>query len=253
MVGTIEPRFRRKLTRVSLAALECGFLALALFSTSCEASVNANASAKHVRADSEEGPDFDKPIGDQALASSANANANGSKPVVDTALLGARHDLSLVGEHANAICACVKVGIGSAASAAFQWQAGAPHLNDDTELTFAMTTENQPCANEPKGSNGASYWGYRIVGNDVIVFLEGAREGRPRTSAAIIPKPVGNGQVYVAPAKRRLPYGRALDGKGERCKIGGAPAKRTTPFSQTELGDSSARDANTAPAIDDVE
>ncbi|HEY4107011.1 MAG TPA: hypothetical protein VGM44_24090 [Polyangiaceae bacterium] len=229
----------------------CGAVALALFSLNCEASANANASAQHARADAEEGPDFDKPIGDKELAAKANANA--STPVVDTALLGARHDLSLVGEHANAICACVKVGIGSASSAAFQWQAGAPHLNDDTELTFAMTTENQPCANEPKGSTGASYWGYRIVGNDVIVFLEGAREGRPRTSAAIIPKPLGNGQVYVAPAKRRLPYGRTLDGKGERCKIGGAMAKRTTPFSQTELGDSTARDANNAPTVDDVE
>jgi hypothetical protein len=109
------------------------------------------------------------------------------------------------------------------------------------------------CADEPKGSSGASYWGYRIAGNDVIVFVEGVREGRPRTSAAIIPKPVGDGQVYLAPAKRKFPYGRTLDGKGERCKVGNSVAKRTTPFSQSELGDSSLKSTSVAPSVNDGE
>jgi hypothetical protein len=248
-VGTSYEAIRRNLLRLHENACRRGFVAIALFALSCQASVSADASANRVRADSEETPDFDKPITAKELA---------PKPppallIADTALLGARHDLSLVSEHESATCACVKVGIGAADSAVFQWQSGAPHLSPDTQLAFAMSSENMPCKDEPKGSSGASYWGYRISGNDVIVFVEDVREGRPRTTAAIIPKPVADGQVYVAPAKTSLPYGRPLDGKGERCKVGSTPSKRSTPFAPSELGDSSQKNAAVAPAVDDGE
>ena len=71
--------------------------------------------------------------------------------------------------------------------------------------------------------------------NDVIVLVEAARGGRPLTSGAIIPKPVGPGQVFVAPTSKKLPYGRALEGKG-LCKIGNPGQVRTAGFSQLELG-----------------
>ena len=248
-MGTKYEAIRRNLARLHSIAGKRGFAAIALLALSCEASVSADASAKRARADSEETPDFDKPITAKELAGKPPA----ALAIADTALLGARHDLSLVSEHASAACACVKVGIGTAQSAAFQWQSGAPHLSDATQLAFAMSSENIACNGEPKGSSGASYWGYRIVGNDVIVFVEGVREGRPRTAAAIIPKPVGDGQVYVAPAKKSFPYGRPLDGKGERCKVGTSATRRTTPFSQGELGDSSLKNAGTAPGVDDGE
>ena len=245
-MGTKYEAIRRNLARLHSIAGKRGFAAIALLALSCEASVSADASAKRARADSEETPDFDKPITAKELAGKPPA----ALAIADTALLGARHDLSLVTEHANAACACVKIGIGSAQSAAFQWQSGTPRLSDDTELAFAMSSENMSCTGEPKGSSGASYWGYRISGNDVIVFVEGAREGRPRTSAAIIPKPFGDGQVYIAPAKKAFPYGRPLDNKGERCKVGSVPTKRTTPFTQGELGDSSTKNASGASAVD---
>jgi hypothetical protein len=249
VVGTTCDAIRRNLARLHSVAGLRALALIALAALGCEASVSADASQKRVRADSEETPDFDKPI----TAKELEPKAAPSVPIVNTALLGARHDLSLVSEHANVACACLKVGIGGAQSAAFQWQSGAPHLSDDTQLAFAMSSENMACNDEPKGSSGASYWGYRIFGNDVIVFVEGAREGRPRTSAAIIPKPVGDGQVYIAPAKKKFPYGRPLDGKGERCKVGSTPSQRTTPFTQAELGDSSTKSANTAPAVVDGE
>jgi hypothetical protein len=207
-VGKTPEAIRRNLARLHSIAGRRGIAAVALLALSCGASVSGDASAKRVRADAEETPDLDKPVTAQDVASRATP----AVAIVDTPLLGARRDLSLVGDHANAACACVKVGIGGAQSAAFQWQSTAPHLSDDTQLAFAMSSEHQLCKDEPKGSAGASYWGYRISGNDVIVFVEGAREGRPRTSAAIIPKPVGDGQVYVAPAKKQFPYGRPLDG-----------------------------------------
>jgi hypothetical protein len=247
-VGTMYEAIRRNLARLHSITGQRAMPAMALLALGCQASVTGDASAKRARADAET-PDFDKPMTAKELAQRSPAGL----AISDTALLGARHDLSLVSEHANAACACVKVGIGTAQSAAFQWQSSAPHLSDDTQLAFAMSSESMACSGEPKGSSGASYWGYRIVGNDVIVFVEGVREGRPRTAAAIIPKPVGDGQVYVAPAKKGFPYGRPLDGKSERCKVGSSATKRTTPFSQAELGDSSSTNAGTAPAVDNGE
>jgi hypothetical protein len=202
-----------------------------------------------VRADSEEGPedapDLNKPLSTKALTATSAAAPSGTPT-----LLGARSDLSLVVQHANAACSCLKIAIGSAPSAAFQWQGSVPQLDDETQLAMALSSESMPCKNEPKGSSGASYWGYRISGNDVIVFVEGARAGRPRTAAAIIPKPVADGQVYVAPAKSKLPYGQPLDGKGAKCKVGNVATKRVTPFTPGELGDTILRDPDAVPSVD---
>ena len=249
-MDTISRASSRQLSRFRAHSLRAGALLLAFAALACQGSASGSASTKRVKMDAEEGPDFDKPITAKELAAPATAPAPRFN---DVALLGARTDLSLVSEHANAACGCVKVAIGTASSAAFRWQNGAPHLNDDSELAFAMTGESMACSGEPKGASGASYWGYRISGNDVIVFLEGAREGVPRASAAIIPKPVGDGQVYVAPAKPKFPYGRSLDGKNTRCKVGNAATKRVTPFTRAELGDSSSPNSQSAPAVDDVE
>lgn len=238
--------------RFALAPLALSILA-GVSSLSCEASVNGSVKTR-AHQDSEQGPqdvpDFNKPSTAKALAAPATSAPNFGGEVT---LLGARHDMSLVIEHANAACACIKVAIGSAPSAAFQWQGPVPSLNNDTQLALALSSESMACKDEPKGSSGASYWGYRISGNDVVVYVEGARAGRPRTGAAIIPKPVGEGQVYMAPAKSKMPYGRSLDGKSERCKVGNVPTKRTTPFTAGELGDTSLKDANSAPSVDSVE
>jgi len=248
VVGSFYQAIRRNLARLVSQHGPCA-LALALSAGGCQASVNADVKT-HVRHDAEEGPedapDFNKPSSAKALAApSAAASAPGA-----TTLLGARHDMSLVIAHANAACACLKIAIGSAPSAAFQWQGSVPQLNDDTQLAIALSSESMPCEKEPKGSSGASYWGYRISGNDVIVFVEGARANRPRTVAAIIPKPVADGQVYVAPAKSKMPYGLPLDGKGTKCKIGNVATKRVTPFSAGELGDTVLRDPDAVPSVD---
>jgi len=248
VVGSFYQAIRRNLGRV-VAQRGPYAVAIALSALGCKASVNADVKT-HVRADAEEGPEdapnLDKPLSAKALAA---PGASALPPDAPT-LLGARHDMSLVVAHANAACACLKAAIGSAGSAAFQWQGAVPRLNDDTQLAMALSSESMPCEKEPKGSSGASYWGYRISGNDVIVFVEGARAGRPRTGAAIIPKPVADGQVYIAPAKSKLPYGRPLDGKGAQCKLGNVPTKRATPFTPGELGDTVLRDPDAVPSVD---
>jgi hypothetical protein len=249
-VGSLYQAIRRQLAR-SVAPRGLCTLALAFTALSCQASVNADAKT-HVRADAEEGPEdpanLDKPLSAKSLATPAASGAAAAPEA--TTLLGVRSDMSLVVAHANAACKCLKAAIGSAGSAAFQWQGAVPHLNDDTQLAVALSSESMPCENEPKGSSGASYWGYRISGNDVIVFVEGARAKRPRAGAAIIPKPVADGQVYIAPAKRKMPYGLPLDGKGTRCKVGNVATKRVTPFTAGELGDTVLRDPDAVQSVD---
>jgi hypothetical protein len=150
-------------------------------------------------------------------------------------LLGARHDLKLQPGKGTATCECLSVALGNSRSSGMLWSSTPPSIDDSTQLTIALSSEGVACKGEPKGSMGASYWGYRISGNDVVVLVESARGGHPLTSGAVIPRPVGSGQVYVKPASRRLPYGRALEGKG-LCKIGNPGQARSSAFTALELG-----------------
>ncbi len=258
MVVSFYQAIRRSLARLVAQRRACTF-AIALAAFGCQASVNGEAKTR-VRHDAEEGPedaqDFDKSLSAKSLAAppgagsaSLDAAQPGTSPEGVPMLLGARSDLSLVVANAKVNCACLKAAIGAASSASFQWQGRAPQLNDETQLAIALSSEGMPCEKEPKGSSGASYWGYRISGDDVIVFVEGARKGRPRTAAAIIPKPVADGQVYIAPAKSKLPYGRAVDGNAAKCKIGNVATKRVTPFTPGELGDTVLRDTDAVPSV----
>jgi hypothetical protein len=153
----------------------------------------------------------------------------------DHVLLGARHDLRLKAGQGNAVCHCLALAIGGSHSSGMDWAGQAPSIDDDTQLTLALSSEGQACQGEPKGSLGASYWGYRLKGNDVIVLVEAARGGRPLTTGAIIPKPVGPGQVYVAPASRKLPYAKQ-EGQAGMCKLGNPGKPRSTEFTALEVG-----------------
>jgi len=95
-----------------------------------------------------------------------------------------------------------------------------PKLDPDSQLVVALGSGGVKCdAPIPKDSLGASYWGYKRKGNDVVVFVENARFGRPITHGAVIPKPAPGGHIYLQPASKRVPYGRPLDGNGHRCKL----------------------------------
>jgi len=143
-------------------------------------------------------------------------------------LLGARHDLSLATERASLTCSCLKLGLGAPSDPAFRWKGTPPTIDPGTQLIVGLTSEGMTCK-QPKGSLGASYWGYRQSGNDVVVFVESAVKGRPLTAGAIIPKPFGDGQVFAAPAFRREPYGRGPKGE-PRCKLGNPGSPRSAPL-----------------------
>lgn len=204
----------------------------AVSAISCRASVNAEANlsgSESANADQGE-EDFDK--------SAADTEAFAEEPdfSIPPTLASARHDLALAGQANTIQCRCLIAAIGDAKSAAFRWMGPAPNIDPETQLVVAFTSSGVECAGEPADSLGASYWGHRITGNDVVVFVEGAREGRPRTEGAVIPKPVGSGQVYLEPVNKKVPYGSARDGSSGRCKLGNVPPERNVAFSSVETG-----------------
>lgn len=179
----------------------------------------------------------------RASPAELSAKTDAAMTASDRVLLGARHDLRLEAGKGVASCRCLSVALGGVQEAGMAWSSSPPRIDATTQLTIALSSEGQPCQDEPKQSLGASYWGYRISGDNVIVLVEAARDGRPLTNGAIIPKPVGQGQVFVAPASKRSPYGRALDGEGQ-CKLGNPGQARTTPFSELEIGSDAPRPAS---------
>lgn len=147
------------------------------------------------------------------------AEAPGTQPTTGTpALFGQRRDVSLAGP-TTARCTCLAVAVGAPGNSAFRWSGARPEIDPSTQLVVTMTSEGVAC---PGGgsTSGASYSGYEVEGNDVVVIVENAVPGRPVTQGAIIPRPTG-GRVYVRPARPDVVYGRPLRGEGDRCEVGG--------------------------------
>jgi hypothetical protein len=213
-------------------------LGASLLALSCHASVQGDATAE-VSADQTDA-ELDAEI--QKERAAARETTDGGTPEVGASsgempLLGARHDLSLAADRASLTCSCLKLGLGQPSDAAFRWKGTPPAIDAERQLIVGLTSDGMTCA-QPKGSLGASYWGYRQSGNDVVVFVESAVKGRPLTAGAIIPKPFGDGQVFAAPAFKREPYGRGPKGE-PRCKLGNPGPARSAPPSSSENGSES--------------
>lgn len=185
----------------------------------CKASVEGNVNT----GGKDEVADFDKPV-DQSMSANRVSADDAQK---DVPLLGERQDLSYRGP-ATSSCKCLNAAIGQPGDQAFAWAGERPKTSRDTQLVFAMSTAGVACPAAGDNATGASYWGYEVVGDDVVVVVERAYGGRPVASGAIIPRPTGNGQVYVRPVDKKLPYGGPLTGTGARCQVGKLAAS-TTP------------------------
>jgi hypothetical protein len=170
------------------------------------------------------GGDFDQPITSPA----------GGGPPAEPALMGARHELRLSPQLKTPTCKCVAVALGQPDDAAFEWQTVAPKIDPTAQLVIAMSSEGIACDGEPKDSLGASYWGYEQRGDDVVVVVEAAKFGRPITAGAIIPKPFGQGHVYLRPASNAVPYGRPLEPGQAMCRVGNPGPARAAPDENIE-------------------
>ncbi len=212
----------------------------------CHASVQAHANADTSgQSDAELDAEVQKERATAASTASASSTPAGSAAGNAHALLGARTDLSLEPAEVPGQCSCIRVALGSANLGAFKWKSAPPVIDDQTQLVVALTSAGAGCEN-PKGTLGASYWGYRRIGDDIVVYVENGVAGRPLAQGAIIPKPLGQGQVYLAPTAKTVPFGKPLNGKGN-CKLGNPGVARTVPIGPDELGAPS----GPAPAGDD--
>jgi hypothetical protein len=180
--------------------------------------------------------DFDRPLGeeelaekppegqhDKAMQSLTQQGLVGAEPSGQTALLGARRDLRIAPSVTEARCQCLGVVLGPPDHPGFLWQGPRPTVNPTTQVVVGLTSEGVACDRNPKG-HVASYKGYAVEGNDVVVTVEVAQAGRPVTQGAILPRPAGAGQIYVRPASGDVPFGRGPDG-APRCSVG-QPAGR---------------------------
>jgi hypothetical protein len=180
--------------------------------SACHASVQEDAKVGN-EGNGEPLKEFDRPLEAPPIKTEPAENFK----VESYALLGARHDLNYAGPK-QATCQCLAAHLDDHAdNPAFQWELGAPHLEPTTEWVIAFSSNGVNCDAPPQGTLGASYQGYSADGNDVVVYVEALGDGRPMTSGAVIPRPLGNGSVFIE--STGAIYGRPLDGRGRRCKL----------------------------------
>ncbi len=209
----------------SRAAVTAAAFCLAA-SLGCSGSLNASAKA-NASSDGDAEANFDAE-GDAAwdtvdesqseAETSANATPStpqmGSSASVETALLGARHDL-MPAQGAPQPCACLAVAVGQPSSSQLVWTGARPVTDPASQTVIALGSDGVPCT---EAGPGASYMGYVKEKGNVIVTVEAAVAGRPVTHGAIIPKPDSGGQIYVQP-HGKIPYGRGKGGEA-RCALG---------------------------------
>ena len=92
-------------------------------------------------------------------------------------------------------------------------------MDAQSQLVIALGSEGIACTKNDKG-DVASYNGYSVEGDNVVVTVESAKSGRPVTRGAIIPRPAPGGQVLIKPASKKVPFGRGLSGDGKACSVG---------------------------------
>jgi hypothetical protein len=211
-------------------------LVASLVVLACQASVQGDASVDtQSGADAELDAELQKERSTDPATGSPDMVARGlAGPAGGRTLLGARRDLTLAPGEGGSSCSCVKVALGAPNSSAFKWKAAAPTIDPERQLVVAVSSQGGGCP-DPKGGKGASYWGYGRSGDNIIVYIETAVKDRPVQAGAIIPKPFGTGEVFLAP-KGGAPYGKPAAGKGS-CKVGNPGKPRTAPVTDDELGD----------------
>lgn len=198
-----------------------------LAASGCQASVQAEAKVS-TSGEEQQVQDFDRPL--EAPPVKVEPVSGEGFTVEEYALLGARHDLNYNGPKTPA-CQCLAVTLQDRAThESLQWELDVPRVEPTTQWIIALSSSDVECASPPQGTLGASYQGYSIDGNDVVVYVEALGAGRPMTSGAVIPRPQGGGSVFVEAAGAI--YGKPLGGKGKRCKItppGGATQQAVSP------------------------
>ncbi len=189
-------------TSLSFCGLCCtALLPLGFAACAGSAKVEAKASADtshgvNFEAESENAWDMEESE-EEVLAKAIQEKAE-QKPEADSrtpALLGARHDVFLKSA-GSASCRCLSVARGAAESALFSWAAPVPKLDPETQQVIALGSEGIACE---QNIAPASYAGFEQKGNDLVIYVEEAKDGQPITHGAIIPLVPKGGKLMIQP------------------------------------------------------
>jgi hypothetical protein len=135
-----------------------------------------------------------------------------------TTFLGVMHDLSPApGAGAAPTCTCLGVTYGPPSDPKFAWQVGAPQVGPDT-LAVAITGDVECRAPQKKGDGPPSISGIGRQGDDVVIFVEAARGGRPVVRGALVQRPGPKGAIVVKP-RGHVRFGTPLGGGSGACRI----------------------------------
>lgn len=138
-------------------------------------------------------------------------------PATRDPFIGVTPDLTLApASTRDAACQCLALAHGQPGSSAFQWQGGAPAATDDS-MAVAISGEGVSCAWSGEVPS-PSIAGVERSGDDVVLTIEPAREGRPIMRGAMILRPGPNGALIVK-GKGNVPFGKRADGSAGACRI----------------------------------
>ncbi len=195
-----------------------------LLASACQASAGAQVQARssgevdaNANADSKVTQSRYAPSSSSSGQDGADGYGDAASNPAD-AMLGARAGLRLV-KPASATCQCLGVLVGPPTDPGFTWEGSSPKTNPATQLVIGLSSEGLSCPAATSDSLGASYRGYEIVGNDLVVQVETARLGRPIAQGAVIPKPPEGGRISVRSSDGKSPYGKSADGKSSSCVV----------------------------------
>jgi hypothetical protein len=151
-----------------------------------------------------------------ALAAAPPASTGGH-------FIGVSHDLSLAeGAGTTAVCTCLGVAYGAPSDPKFAWHGGAPTASPDTMAVAIRGDVSCPAHAGGHDRGPPSISGLARQGDDVVVFVEAARGGRPVVSGAIVERPGPKGGIVIK-TRGRLPFGGPLGGGRGTCRIAVSP------------------------------
>jgi len=133
------------------------------------------------------------------------------------AMFGVRHDLELRKDRGGiTTCSCLAVYAGQPGDGRFAWQSEVPASRNDA-LVVAISGRDVACDAIPEATRRRpSISAVDDIEGNVYVEIEELPQGRPLALGAIVPKPKGNGHLYVRPKNKWSVYGRSASGP---CRI----------------------------------
>jgi hypothetical protein len=190
-------------------------MAVALSLAACRAQVKAKANMNAAGTEAEDDRKWELPEPPLSHAPTPPARVAAAitpAPAAPSsvAFFGVMRDLSISPDAPRLeVCRCLAVIYGPPGDPKFAWQTGTPPAGDGA-LAIAIASEGVTC---PSGAPPArtSVSGIEQNGNEIVLTVENAGEGRPIMRGVLVAAP-GSNAVLVVRTKQGAPYPAATGG-----------------------------------------